>query len=114
MFLGKTRILRLQLQLLLVLRRSLRPLLAPALLLILPLLLSRLRIGIRIQVRPRLGWQHIRPAAIKKNESVGVLWFPSRAPLGERKPLLCGWIDKRFKLRVTDRDRMLEIESKTR
>jgi hypothetical protein len=91
-----------------------RPLLARALLLILPLILSRLRISIRIQVRPRLGRQHIRPAAIKKNESVAVLRFPPRTALGERKPLLCGWIDKRFKLRVTERDRMLEIESKCR
>jgi hypothetical protein len=114
LFLGKARILSLQLQELLLLRRLLCPLLARALLLILSLILSRLRIGIRIQIRPRVDWQHIRPAAIKKNESVGVLRFPSRTSLGERQPLLCGWIDKRFKLRVTDRDRMPEIESKGR
>jgi hypothetical protein len=78
------------------------------------LLLSRLRICVRIQVDSRLDWQHIRPAAIQENKSVGRLGFPSRTSLGERKPLLCGWIDKRFKLRVTERDRMLEIESKCR
>jgi hypothetical protein len=114
LFLGKARILSLQLQLILLLRRLLCPLPARALLLILSLILSRLRIGIRIQVRPRVDWQHIRPAAIKKNESVRVLRFPSRTSLGERQPLLCDWIDKRFKLRVTDRDRMPEIESKGR
>ena len=111
LFLGEACLLRLELHELLLLRRLLRSLLARALLLILRLILCRPRIGIRIQVRPRLDRQRICRAAIKKNEPVRVFRFPSRAPLGERKPLLCGWIEKRLKLLVSNRYRLREIQS---
>jgi hypothetical protein len=95
------------------LRRDL-PVLTLALALVLSLL-SRLRIRVRIQVSAWLDWQHIRPAAIQKDEPVGRLRLPPHASFGKRQLHLRRRVDQRLDIVIfVDRSQMCKIESVTR
>src|SRR5579864_4132265 len=82
---------------------------------VLSLLLRYLRIRVRIQVSAWLEWQHIRPAAIQKDEPVGGLRLPSHASFGKRQLRLRRRVDQRLDIVIfVDRSQMCKIESVTR
>src|SRR5579864_6435725 len=82
---------------------------------VLSLLLRYWRIRVRIQVSAWFEWQHIRPAAIQKDEPVGGLRLPSHASLGQRQLHLRCRINQRLDVIISmNRSQMREIESVTR